>query len=129
MKKIIALILALIMTFSLGTVAFAEGEVEDTTAPEVSDTVTDEGETEEAGDFDWLLDLPFWTVGPAFKLAKIALKFAKVAVKLGVIFGLIDTNDIIGQITDMINNAQNGESEGTTDVVEDPALDDVILTF
>ncbi len=117
MKKIIALILAVIMTFSLGTVAFAEGEVEDTTAPETSDTVTDgeeAGTEEEPGDFDWLLDLPFWTVGPAFKFAKIALKLAKVVVKLGMVFGLIDANDIIGQITDMINGAQNGEVEETT---------------
>lgn len=125
MKKIIALILAVIMTFSITTVAFAEGEADDTTAPETSDVTTEgaEDEAEEAGDFDWLLDLPFWTVGPAFKFAKIALKLAKVVVKLGVIFGLIDKDDIIGQITDMINGAQNGETEEevTEPVVETTA--------
>lgn len=120
MKKIIALILAVIMTFSLCTVAFAEGETE-TTAPDTSDVVDGgegeaEAEPEAEGDFDWLLDLPFWTVGPAFKFAKIALKLVKVVVKLGMIFGLVDATDIIGQITDMINGAQNGEAEETTTV-------------
>lgn len=111
MKKFIALVLALVMTFSLCTVAFAEGEAE-TTAPSVEDTtVPAEGEeTEEAGELDWLLDLPFWTVGPAFKFAKIALKLVKVFVKVAAVFGIIDTGDIIQQIVDMIANAENGEA-------------------
>ena len=108
MKKIIALILALIMTFSMGTVAFAQ---EDTApADDTSAAAPEEGaDEEEAGDFDWLLDLPFWTVKPALKIAKIALKFAKVYVKLGVIFGFVDKDDIIGQIEDLIAGANNGE--------------------
>lgn len=119
MKKIIALLLAVIMTFSLGTVAFAT----DAETPAADETTTaapsegGEGESEaEAGDFDWLLDLPFWTVGPALKFAKVALKLVVVFVKVGSIFGLVDTNDIIGQITDLIESSQNAEAEAETTV-------------
>ncbi len=112
MKKILALVLALIMTFSLCTVAFAEGEAADetTTTEAVVEDGTEEG-TEEAGDFDWLLDLPFWTVKGGAKMAKIALKLVIVIVKVGSIFGLVDTNDIIGQIMDLIASSQNGDAE------------------
>ena len=66
MKKIISLLLALLMTFSVVTVAFAEG-TEETTAPtETTAPATDEGEEGEAvgetefGDLQWIMDLPFW---------------------------------------------------------------------
>ncbi len=97
MKKIIALLLALIMTFSVATVAFAaEGEAE---APETETTAPAEGETEEEGsitdqldemlgEYDWILDLPFGTVKPALKIAKIALKFLKVYLKICDVFNL-----------------------------------------
>ncbi len=118
MKKIIALLLAVIMTFSLGTVAFAtdaEAPAEDETTTVAEGEVTGT-EEEEAGDFDWLLDLPFWTVGPALKFAKVALKLVKVFVKVGTIFGLVDTSDIIGQIVDLIASSQNAEGEAETTV-------------
>lgn len=119
MKKIIALLLAVIMTFSLGTVAFAT-DVEAPAADETTTTAPAEGEDatteEEAGDFDFLLDLPFWTVGPALKFAKVALKLVKVFVKVGTIFGLVDTNDIVGQIMDLIESSQNAEGEAETTV-------------
>lgn len=119
MKKFIALVLALIMTFSLCSVAFAEGEA-DTTAPETETTVPAEGEgEEEAGELDWLLDLPFWTVGPAFKFAKIALKLVKVFVKVAAVFGIVDTDEIVQQIIDMIANAENGEVAPEETPVED----------
>ncbi len=97
MKKIIALVLALIMTFSVATVAFAtEGEA---TAPETETTVPAEGETEEEGsitddldemlgEYKWILDLPFGTVKPALKIAKIALKLVLVYVKICRVFNL-----------------------------------------
>lgn len=125
MKKIIALLLAFVMVFSLGTVAFATDE---TTAPETSTTEPAEGETT-AGELDWILDLPFWTVGPALKFAKIALKLVKVYVKLAIIFGIIDKDEITEQIDGMIQDAMNNSNAQeettavpTTDVpTEEPA--------
>ena len=78
MKKIIALVLALIMTFSVATVAFATGaEVETTPA------ATEEAFDMEAalGEFAWILDVPAGTVGPALKVAMFALKLAKIYIK------------------------------------------------
>ncbi len=118
MKKIISLLLALVMVFSITTVAFAE----DTTVqdPETTTEAT-EGETEgeEKDPLQFLLDLPFWTVKPMFKFAKIALKLVKVYVKIAVIFGIIDKNDIIGQIEDLIADNMNGGAEGE-DVTDAP---------
>lgn len=122
MKKIIALLLALIMTFSMGTVAFAEetdtnGDASSsTTAPEDGDT--DDSEEESIlGEYDWILDLPFGTVKPALKIAKIVLKLAKVYVKLGIIFGVIDKDALVDQISDFIGGLIAGEeapeAEGT----------------
>ena len=97
MKKIIALLLALIMTFSVATVAFAtEGEA---TTPDTETTAPAEGEengeldilgTVEGflGEYEWILDLPFGVVPPALKIAKIALKFLKVYIKICDAFGL-----------------------------------------
>ncbi len=95
MKKVIALLLALIMTFSVATVAFAtEGEVAPE-APETETTTPEEGETDVMGsiedflgEYDWILDLPFGTVKPALKVAKIALKLVLVYVKICDVFGL-----------------------------------------
>lgn len=118
MKKLLSLVLALLMAFSVCSVAFAADEViEDETATEVVET---EGTEEEADDLAWLLDLPFWTVGPALKFAKIALKLVKVYVKLGIIFGFIDKDDIISQIEDLIADAMSGANgEETTEPVEE----------
>ena len=85
MKKIIALLLALIMTFSVGTLAFAEGETIEEPAPEK--TVIEQAE-ELLGEYSWILDLPAGSILPALKIAKIALKFLKVYVKLCGVFGL-----------------------------------------
>ena len=101
MKKIIALLLALIMTFSVATVAFAteaEAPAEDTETtapvetPEEDKKISDQlGEM--LGEYEKLLDLPFGVVGPALKIAKIALKFLKVYLKLCDVFHLdpVDT--------------------------------------
>lgn len=120
MKKIISLFLALLMAFSAVTVAFAtEGETAepDTTVTEP----VEEGEEEiiDLGEFQWILDLPFWTVKPALKFAKIAFKLVSVYLKVAKIFGLVeeDMDDmILGAITDLIENSMNGENveESTT---------------
>ena len=72
MKKFISLLLALVMTFSVATIAFAADET--TTLPDTSTDVEAEPGTEEGdlGDFQWLLDLPLWTAKPLLKVAKIA---------------------------------------------------------
>ena len=89
MKKIIALLLTLVMAFSLASVAFAE---EVTTAPEAPETeengsIADSAE-ELLGEYSWILDLPAGSLIPAFKIAKIALKFLKVYVKICDAFNL-----------------------------------------
>ena len=112
MKKIIALLLALIMTFSMGTVAFAEGtDTNDDTTVETTPPAEEEGEEEAPllGEYDWILDLPFGTVKPALKVAKIVLKLAKVYVKLGLIFGIIDKEAFMQQIGDFIGGLIGNE--------------------
>ncbi|MBQ7296134.1 MAG: hypothetical protein IJW86_08095 [Clostridia bacterium] len=109
MKKFLALILAVIMTFSVATVAFA---AEETAAPEETTAVLESDE--EAGALDWLLDLPVWTLGPASKIAKIALKLVKVIVKIAMALGVIDTDEIIHQIAEMIANSDSSAEEETT---------------
>ncbi len=123
MKKIISILLAVLMMFSLVSVAFAtEAETTETTeAPEVTAPADGEEGTEsiipDLGEYNWILDLPFWTVGPALKFAKIALKLVSVYLKIAKIFGLVekDMSDyIIDIITGMIQDAQKGETEENT---------------
>lgn len=95
MKKIIALLLALIMSFSVATVAFAtEGETT-TDAPATDNTIGAEipddiyGSIKEAlgEDFAWVLDLPFESLGPALwfakMVAKIVIAYISICNKLG----------------------------------------------
>ena len=137
MKKIIALLLALIMTFSMGTVAFAEGEYASEELPPVLENNGGEaeGSDEEAedsllGEYDWILDLPFGTVKPALKIAKIVLKLAKVYVKLGFVFGFIDKEAFMQQVYDFIGGLIGSEeSPGVEDILPDSGNSDDAAEF
>lgn len=105
MKKIIALLLALLMTFSVATVAFAAEE----TAPAETETT----EEIDLGEYQWLLDLPLWTVGPGLKIAKIALKFVKLYLKLSSLINNVPDEVVDGvekAITEMIEKSQQAET-------------------
>ena len=106
MKKVIALVLAMIMLFSTGMVAFAA----DAEAPEATTAAADADDS-----FD-PMDLPAWMVPVALKLAKVALKLAKVFVKIATIFGIVDKGDLVNKITDFINSIvkPGGDAEVTT---------------
>lgn len=134
MKKLISLLLALIMTFSVVTVAFATGEgadAETTTAAPAGDETTDapaDGEEAEGeqdfGDLQWIMDLPFWTAKSGLKIAKIAFKLVSVYLTIAKIFGLVeeDMDDILlGAILDLIESSQNSEEvpEESTTVPEE----------
>ncbi|MBR2417970.1 MAG: hypothetical protein IKB12_05000 [Clostridia bacterium] len=113
MKKFISLLLALVMTFSVATIAFAADET--TTLPDTSTDVETEPGTEEGdlGDFQWLLDLPLWTAKPLLKVAKVALKFVKVYLKISAVFNNIPDEVVDGveqAIKDIIENAQKPET-------------------
>lgn len=104
MKKVIALVLAMIMLFSTGMVAFAA----DAEAPAEPTTAASEEEFNP-------MDLPAWMIPVALKLGKIALKIAKVFVKIATIFGIVDKGDLVNKITDFINGlVKPGDSEPTT---------------
>ncbi len=124
MKKFLALVLALIMTFSLVSVAFAAEET--TTVPGDETTVAPEEGADEGenglGDFEWILDLPAESLKPALKIAKIFLKLVKVYYKICNAFG-IDPEDGAAMIFDFIGNlvGNNGAEEETTDPVETTA--------
>ena len=132
MKKIIALLLALIMTFSVATVAFATdgGEV---ALPEVETTTPADGEEgsvtdsldEMLGDYKWILDLPFETVGPALWFAKMALKiviaYVSICNKLG-----LDPEEtakgIIEWVTKLVEENKPADEE-----IEEPTTDAIVV--
>ncbi len=124
MKKIIALLLALIMTFSVATVAFAEGEA--TTEPEKEETILTDVE-EFLGEYKWILDLPAGVIPPALKLAKLAFKFIKVYVKICGVFGLdpIETAkgifEFVQEQADKYEESKGENTETTEPTTEAPA--------
>ena len=111
MKKIIALLLALMMIFSVATVAFAEGEevANEKTAEEIINEFA--AFIEENGD---AIKTAAGLAGPTLKLVSFALKFVKVYITICGIFGVdpVDTAkaaveyfaDILAGDEDTINN-------------------------
>ncbi|MBQ7296135.1 MAG: acid shock protein [Clostridia bacterium] len=127
MKKFLALVLALIMTFSVATVAFA---AEDTTVAPEEGTTTAPAEGEEEGsvtdeldemlgDYAWILDLPAESLKPAFKIAKIALKLVKVYFKICSAFG-IDPADGIAIILDFVDGLGVGNNDAAEEETTAP---------
>lgn len=116
MKKFIALLLALLMTFSVATVAFAAEETVPETTPEAGTS-----EEIDLGEFQWILDLPLWTLKPGLKIAKIALKFVKVYFKICGVFGLdpMETaKGIVEFIAKTVEDYQASQGENTTPETE-----------
>jgi len=111
MKKLISVLLAILMVFSVVTVAFAaDGDAaQDPAATE---------ETKENSAFDAIVKLligdgsienvPLGTAKAGLKIAKIFLKLAKAFIKVGDALGFIDGDkiflDLVNSIAGMINN-------------------------
>lgn len=97
MKKVLSVFLAILMMLSVVTVAFAADEQEETT------TVVDATEEETTTGVFGTEELPDWAVkvlikvGP--KIAKPIIKIVMVFVKLLFKFGLIDSDKVIGDIS------------------------------
>ena len=111
MKKLISVLLAILMVFSVVTVAFAAD----------GDAAQEPAATEEAKEnsaFDAIVKLligdgsienvPLGTAKAGLKIAKIFLKLAKAFIKVGDALGFIDGDkiflDLVNSIAGMINN-------------------------
>lgn len=128
MKKVISLLLAVLMMFSVCTVAFAEtsaeGEGQTTTEAVPDDGTGDtetpaegEEETPDLSDVQWILDLPFWTVKAGSKVAKVAAKLVIVYLKVAKIFGLVEKDAMDYVIEFILNALENQETPEETTTV------------
>ena len=120
MKKLISVLLAILMLFSMATVAFATDET--TTAPETSDTTDAPSEDMSIEDLKAFLE----NLSPTeakfiFKIAKIAVKLILVLDKLGFV-DVVEPlkNAVIDMIKDAIEEKMNAE-ETTAAPVETTA--------
>lgn len=106
MKKLLALLLAALMIFSMGVVAFAEGEDtnEDPAVVDVEDT---EGEAEE--EFD-IMDMPLWSVKAGAKIAKVVIKIALAFLKVASKLGLVDVEELMQGLIEQYGGALEGET-------------------
>lgn len=111
MKKVIALLLALIMTFSFASFAFAEETNDPSTDESVSNPL--EGMTE-AEILEMIAGLDMYTVKAILKVAKIAVKLAFVMDKLGIIDLSPIKNAILDMVWDMIKDYITPDSDATS---------------
>lgn len=113
MKKVISVLLAILMVFSVMTVAFAADEP---TPEEPQQEETTEGEF----NFE---DIPLWQIKVGVKVGKIVLKIAKAFVKVAMALGIIDSDDILNVIKDLVSNISGGAVGGEETPVETPTPD------
>ena len=120
MKKLISVLLAILMVFSVVTVAFAaDGD------PAEEPAATEE--TQENSAFDAIVKLligdgsienvPLGTAKAGLKIAKIFLKLAKAFIKVGDALGFIDGDkiflDLVNSIAGMLDNSGEAETPAT----------------
>lgn len=121
MKKVISLFLALLMLFSVATVAFAAGNDTDDPVPvggpqdpagetpdtppvdaqdEGADNTAEEPAKEDTDVLEQIQDIPVAPAKAVLKVGKIVLKLVKVFVKLGLKFGLIDSDELVKTVAE-----------------------------
>ena len=127
MKKLISVLLAILMLFSIATVAFA---AEDATpdAPAVSEENKDENKDENSNPLKDMNteDIMSYLENMSWTEIKFALKIAKIAVKLILVLdklGFVDVvepikNALLDMIWNMIKDSVNGDAEQAPEVEE-----------
>lgn len=96
MKKVISVLLALVMMFSVMNVAFATAE------DPATETTVEATEDNGLGDIE---DIPLWQIKVG---AKVGVIFAKVALKIVMVLsklGFIDLSGVVQQLVDYIKGA------------------------
>lgn len=111
MKKLISVLLALLMVFSVVTVAFAadgdaaEEPKENSAFDAIVKALIGDGSIE---------NIPIGTAKAGLKIAKIFLKLAKAFIKVGDALGFIDGDkiflDLVNSIAGMLNNGGQEEA-------------------
>ena len=109
MKKILSILLALVMIFTMTTIAFAAGE-DDSNEPDVSVSENEDDTTKGSG----LEDIPLWQVKVGAKVGKVIVKIVIAFVKVGLALGIIDSDELIQKVKDMFGITDEDSSEPTT---------------
>lgn len=122
MKKLISILLAVLMIFSVVTVAFAaegEGEEQPAATEENSNAALDAIIKALIGDGS-IENMPLGTAKAGLKIAKIFLKLAKAFIKVGDALGFIDGDKIF---LDLVNSVAGMLNNGGEDTTPEPAPD------